>query len=74
MPFFVYETIWSEGSVVAHTDDKLFALGCDHTTGNIIYVTHSELIQTESYRKMIEFDDPFYIKKFDTALYPRKQS
>ena len=71
MPYFAYVTMWSEGTVVAHTDDKMFAIGADQILGHLVYISYNELIKMESYNKIAEFDDEKYIKVFDTSLYPR---
>ena len=73
MPFFAYVTQWSEGTVVAHTDDSAFAIGYDALNGNIVYVKEEELNKMVSYHKLAEFDDERYVKMFDTALYPRRK-
>ena len=71
MPFIAYETLWTEGTVVAHTDDKEFALGYDGATGNILYGSYDKLKTMKGFRIMVQFDDEKYVRQFDTALYPR---
>lgn len=73
MSYIAYVTPWSEGTVVAHRNDKEFAIGSDNVSGGIQYKKWDELIKIQGFMLIAEFESPVDCRLFDTALYPRKR-
>jgi hypothetical protein len=72
--YIMYSTPWSEGEVVAHTSDKSFAVGMDHSTGSIVRVnTLQELLEIQDLVLSTTSNVDLAIRR-DSAWYGREAS
>ena len=69
--YFAYQTTWTEGSVVAATTDKSFAIGVDNIVGLHHVYSLEELFKTPSLYIFFMTEDKFEAASLDTALYYR---
>lgn len=73
--YFVYNTVWTEGDVVAHYTDVGFAIGYDGNTGQIHYVKSlQELINTHTFNLISVHDNEKDTFRLNTSHYQRRES
>lgn len=67
--YIAYQTLWSEGVIVAKTDDVAFCLGIDAVTGSPVYTASLDEFEKIIVAVTNEIDVAVTL---DSALYHRK--
>ena len=72
--YFVYNTLWTEGDVVAHSSDIGFAIGYSPYDGIRYVKSLDELLATHSFNLISVHDKESETFGMNTSLYPRRES